>query len=254
VLLHRATTSTMSNNRKSRVTRKGARKQSGRKGVPPEDKAVVARDEDPLMLEPIQDQLAIGIVLRFVATNNFGGNFAVTFANLLDAWFVAGTATVAYQLFDFVRIKKIVIRSMGVAKPYAVGVAQPAPPMATVGVEFYGLNLGNLGNGKQKSDSQLGYDTPAFVSLKPDPTSQVAQWQPSSTNSAFAIRAVDQDSNALAGTIVDVHLVYRNSADVNPAAVGTARAGMQPGDLYFGGLDGLALANTQMRSVFVRRA
>lgn len=231
--------------------RKG-RGKGGRK--PPLDQRIVARDESPMYMAPVQDQLCIGIVLRFVATNNFGGNFGVTYGNLLDAWFVAGTATVAYQLFDFVRIKKIVIRSMGVSRNYAAAVSQPTPPNATVGVEFYGLNLGNQGNGKQKSDSQIGYDVPAMVSLKPDPLSAVAQWQPSSTSNAFAIRAVDQDSNALSGTYVDVHVVYRNSADVNPAAVNSARSGMQPGDLYFGGLDGLALANTQMRSVFVRRA
>jgi len=231
-------------------------KQKGRpqRRVPPLDDRIVARDEAPMYMAPVLDQLCVGIVLRFSATNQFNGNFGVTYQNLLDAWFVAGTATVAYQLFDFVRIKKVVIRSMGVSKPSVAGVSQPNPPTATVGVEYYGLNLGNQGNGKQKSDTQLGYEVPAFVSLKPDRQSAVAQWQASSTSNAFAIRAVDQDSLGLAGTIVDVHVVYRNSADVNPAAVNSARAGMQPGDLYFGGLDGLALANTMMRSVFVRRA
>lgn len=212
-----------------------------------------ARDENPRDLPPIQDQLCVGITLRFLATANFTGNFGVTYANLLDAWFVAGTATAAYQLFDFVKVKRVIIRSMGGARALSVGQAGTAP-CATVGVEFYGLNVGNLGNGKQKSDTQLGYDMPAMVSLAPDPLSQVAQWQASSGANAFAIRAVDQDANPLPGTVIDVELVYRNSADVNPAAIGTARAGLQPGDLYFGGLDGAALATTQARSAFVRRA
>lgn len=229
------------------------RKGRGGSRAPPMDQREVVKDEIPKLMPVVQDQLCVGIVLRFIATNNFTGNFGISFTNLLDAWFVAGTATVAYQLFDFVRIKKVVIRSMGFNRAFSAGVVQGCPPTATVGVEFYGLNLGNQGNGKQKSDSQMGYENPAYVSLKPDPLSQVAQWQASSGNNAFAVRAVDQDANALAGTIVDVHVVYRNSADVNPAAISTARAGMQSGDLYFGGLDGLALANTQMRSTFVRR-
>jgi len=208
----------------------------------------------PERLPPIQDQLSTGITLRFVATNTFSGQFSISTTNLLDAWFVAGTATNAYQLFDFVRVKKVTIRSMGVAALYAAGVSNPTPPMATVGVEFYGLAVGSVASGKQKSDTSLGYDIPAFVSLKPDPMSQAAQFQQSSGNTLFTIRAVDQFANSLAGTVVDVDVVYRNSADVNPAAVASARAGLTPGDLYFGGLDGNPLATTQMRSVFVRRA
>lgn len=196
----------------------------------------------------------MGFVFQYVATNNFSGAFAVSFGNILDGWFVAGTATTAYQLFDFVRIKKVVVRSMGVQQPYSAGVQNPAPPMCTVGIEYYGLNVGNLGNGKQKVQTALGYDTPAYVELAPDPESQVAQFQPTSSVTAFAIRAVDQNSQALAGTVVELHVVLRNSSDVNPAAVSSARAGLQPGDLYFGGLDGQPTATTQMRSTFQRRA
>jgi len=214
----------------------------------------VNRDLDPERLPTIQDQLAVGMRLRFVATNSFSGQFSVTPGMLLDAWFLAGTATNAYQLFDFVRVKKVTIRSMGVAQPFVSGSVNPSPPMATVGVEFMGLSSGSLAGGKQKSDTAIGYNIPAMVSLAPDPKSQVAQFQPTSGSSIFTIRAVDQNSNALSGTIVDVDVVYRNSGDINPAAVSNARVGLTPGDLYFGGLDGNPLATTQMRSVFIRRA
>jgi len=233
---------------------KPKRKQKNQSKGGPEEQSAAQRDLIPERLPAVQDQLAVAIRLRFVATAAFTGQFAVSVSNLLDAWFIAGTATTAYQLFDFVKVKKVTIRSMGVAQPFQSGVVSPAPPMATVGVEFVGLNAGTLAGGKQSSDTALGYDKPAFVSIKPDPMSQVAQFQSSSGNTLFYIRAVDHNANSLAGTVVDVDVVYRNSADVNPAAVGVARAALVPGDLYFGGLDGQPLASTQMRSVFVRRA
>jgi hypothetical protein len=211
------------------------------------------RDMSPSVLPPVQDQLSCGITLRFSATANFTGQTLIRWQDLLDAWFVAGTATTAYQLFDFVRVKRVTVRSMGGARALSAGVVGSAP-CSTVGVEFFDLNVGTTAGGKQKSNSALGYDIPAYISLAPDPKSQVALFQSSNGNNAFAIRAVDQDANALPGTIVDVELVYRNSSDVNPAAVSTARAGLQPGDLYFGGLDGKPLATTELRSVFVRRA
>jgi hypothetical protein len=123
-----------------------------------------------------------------------------------------------------------------------------------VGIEFFDVNVGTTAGGKQKSNTSLGYDIPAFLSLCPDPKSQIAQFQSDNGNNAFAVRAVDQDLNPLAGTVVDVELVYRNSADVNPAAVHSARSALQPGDLYFGGLDGLPVASTTFRSAFLRRA
>jgi hypothetical protein len=213
----------------------------------------IQRDLSRTTLPALVDQLGTGFVYRFVATNNFGGSLTVTYQMLLDAWLIAGTATTAYQLFDFVKIKKVTIRSMGVAQPYVAGTSLPAPPMATVGIEFPGLTNGIVGDGRQKSDSQIGYDVPAMVSLSPDPESQSAQFQANSSNIAFVVRAVDQNLNPLSGTMIDVQVVLKNSADVSPAAPLTARTGMNSGNLYFGGLDGLASAATTFRSVFVPR-
>jgi hypothetical protein len=211
------------------------------------------RDENPRDLPPVQDQLAVGVTLRFIATALFTGQTLIRWQDLLDAWFIAGTATNCYQLFDFVRVKKVTIRSMGGARALSAGVVGSAP-CSTVGIEFFDLNVGTTAGGKQKSNSSLGYDVPAFLTLRPDPRSQVAQFQASNGNNAFAVRAVDQDNNALPGTVIDVDLVYRNSADVNPAAVGNARAGLSPGNSYFGGLDGKPTATTELRSAFVLRA
>ena len=207
------------------------------------------RDQIPALLPPLMDQLAVGFTLRFVTTANFTGVFTVTSTNLLDAWFVAGTATTAYQLFDFVRVKRVTVRAMGVENT-----GGQAPPSATVGIEYPGLVVGSSAGGKQVSNSSLGQTTPAFCSLSPDPKSECALFQTANGNILLSVRAVDQAGAALTGAIIDVEVVYRNSADVNPAAISQARAGLTAGDLYFGGLDGLPLASTQARSAFVRRA
>jgi hypothetical protein len=208
----------------------------------------VMRDEDPKILPELVDQLAVGMTLRFTTTTNWTGSLTVTYQNLLDAWFVAGTATTAYQLFDYVKIKKVTVRAMGITEN-----ATAIMPSALVGVEFPGLVGGQFGSGKQRVGSGLGYDTPAFVSLRPDRLSQAAQYQPSTANAAFIVRSVDGFRSPLAGAIIDVQVSYKNSADIAPAAVGTARAGMTSGQVYFGGLDGLALANTVAQTSFIPR-
>lgn len=230
---------------------KGSRRSNNQKKTSSTNR--VSKDMVPRTLPQLQDQLAIGFVYRFVTTNNFSGTMAVSTTNLLDAWFIAGTATNGYQLFDFVRVKKVVIRSCGVAQPYVAAVSNPSGPMATVGVDFVGLAIGSQSGGRQKSNSSMGYDVPAYVSLKPDPMSQAAQFQQSNGNTLFNIRAVDENTNALAGTVIDIHVTLRNSGAVNPAAIATARAGMTSGNLYFGGLDGLGVTTTQARSTFIPR-
>ncbi len=216
------------------------------------EESLLARDEIPERPPQLQSQLAVPFVYRFITTSNFTGSVSISYQMLLDGMFVAGTATTAYQLFDFVMIKKITVRAMGVAS-FNAG-AGNSPNEANVGIEYFGLIAGIQGGGKQKTDSNLGTARPAFVSLKPDPKSQVAQFQASSTSAAFAIRAVDASATAVTGAIVDVHVVLRNSGDVSPAAVAVARAGLTPGNIYFGGLDGQTLAATQLRSAFTPRA
>jgi len=193
----------------------------------------------------LADQLMTGFTLRFTTQGNWPGSYTVTWQNLLDSWFVAGTATTAYQLFDFVKVKKVTIRAMGV--PDGAHLAQSA----IVGVEFPGLIGGQFGSGKQRVGSGIGADKPAYVSLKPDALSQSAQFQPSTSNPAFIVRAVDGLRSPLYGAMIDVQVVFKNSGDISPAALGTARAGLTAGNLYFGGLDGLATANTIAKSSFI---
>lgn len=224
---------------------KGGKKIQFRKRSGQAQTTRVDRDEDPKIPPQLTDQLSVGFTLRFTTTGLWPGSYTVTYENLLDAWFIAGTATTAYQLFDFVKIKKVVVRAIGVPDGAHLG------PTALVGVEFPGLVGGQFGSGKQRLGTGMGYDSPALVSLKPDRLSQSAQYQPSTANAAFVVRAVDGLRAPLYGVIIDIVVAYKNSGDISPAAVTTARAGLTPGNLYFGGLDGLATANTIAKSAFI---
>lgn len=230
--------------------KRGSKKVTFRKkgGKPPTDTKAVMRDENPHIPPPLTDQLSVGFVLRFITTAQWSGSLTVTYGNLLDSWFVAGTATTAFQLFDFVKVKKVTIRAMGVPATFGPPVLMPS---ATVGVEFPGLVGGQFGSGKQRTGSGVGYDEPAYVSVRPDPMAQSAQFQPSTANAAFIVRATDGARIGIEGAIIDVHVAFKNSGDINPAAVSTARAGLTAGLIYFGGLDGLAPANTVARTAFI---
>lgn len=231
----------------SRQNRPRRAKNAKRRGAAPDARRDVMRDEVLKIPPPLTDQLQVGMTLRFLTTGSWTGSLTVSYQNLLDAWLVAGTATTAYQLFDFVKIRKVTVRAM--AGPY--GAASAIMPTANVGVEFPGLVGGQFGSGKQRIGTGVGIDTPAYVSTGPDPMSQSAQYQPSTANAAFIVRAVDGLRTPVYGAVIDVQVSYKNSGDIAPAAVGTARAGMQPGQIYFGGLDGLAIANTVARTAFI---
>ncbi len=200
------------------------------------------------VLRQLTDQLHTRFTFRFCTTPVFTGAFSVTYGNLLDVWFVATTATTGKQLFDFIRIRQV--RVMACASPSTV---VGASPVTTVGIEFFGLNNGQIGSGRQATQTKLGMNGASCVALGPDPGSQAAQWQPSSTVTAFAVRAIDYNTAPLAGVIIEVDVDLKNSADVLPTAINSAPSGATAGELYFGGLDGLRLASTQAYCVFQPR-
>jgi len=189
------------------------------------------------------------MVLRFISTGNFTGSTTITFQNLMDAWFVAGSSSTAFQLFDFVKIKKVVLRAANGLNANGAGVVGTA--ITNIGIEYPGLGQGSAGNGKQAQESAMGNATVARLSLRPDAKSQVAQFQYSSANTAFVIRAKEYSGTPISGAICDVHCVFRNSADISPAALQNAIAGGQSGQIYFGGLDGKRAASTEWRTAFI---
>lgn len=206
----------------------------------------IARDLVADELPQIDDQLAVGKTLRFVTTGGAGASASstVTFANLLDAWLVAGTATNGYQLFDFVKVRRVIVRAVPSANNQI---------SVTVGIEYPGLTAGGNASGKQAVATSLGSAKPAIVHLKPGPDAAAGFWQPSSNDVAFVVRATNSDTTICTGAIIDVELSFKNNADVNPAAVSSAIAGATAGNLYYGGIDGGRLGATWARSAFVPR-
>lgn len=205
----------------------------------------------PQVLPQIEDQLTVGKTLRFITTgNNSSTSVSVSYRNLLDAWLIAGTATTGYQLFDFVKIRRVTVRAI----PFASSAANAAfQQSVTVGVEFPGLNVGRAGSGNQASNTAMGIDNVAMVSLKPSKLSASAMWQASSDDNAFVVRATNADNTLSLGAVIDVELSYKNSADVSPAALQSAIAVATAGNVYYGGIDGGRLAATWARSAFVPR-
>jgi len=231
--------------------RKSSKKSFGKNRPRGTNLARVARDQDPRVLPQVEDQLSVGKILRFQTTGNSSStSVSVSYQNLLDAWFIAGTATTGYQLFDLVKIKRVTVRAI----PFATSAANAAfQQSVSVGVEFPGLNAGRAGSGNQASNTALGIDNVAMVSLRPSKMSQSAQWQQSSADNAFVVRCTNNDNTLSLGAVIDVELSYKNSADVSPAAVQSAIAGATAGNIYYGGIDGGRLAATWARSAFVPR-
>jgi hypothetical protein len=229
-------------------TRKERKGQSTRTG---NAQSRLDRDKIPQRLPQIEDQLAVGKTLRFITTGiGATSSTTVTFANLLDAWLIAGTSTTAYQLFDFVKIRRVTVRAISSRDN---DISTGPAGSASVGVEFPGLVAGSNAGGNQASNSNMGTTFPAYVSLKPAKMSASAFFQPSSNAVAFVVRASNQDGTPVLGAVVDVELSFKNSADVSPAAISSPIAAATSGQLYYGGIDGGRLAATWARSAFLPR-
>jgi len=175
---------------------------------------------------PIGDYLITHKVkLRFLATNAFNGT--VTYQNLLDTICIATSATALSDLFHQVKIRKIEVWS----------IAQVGTP-ASCSVQFNNGNItGLFGDAKFHTDTSMGIE-PAYVSAKPSPNSLPDLFQVSSGSTAFTIECT-------AGSVIDVSLILkqRNAAQITAGNVGV---GLTAGTLYFRGLDGIAIATSDL--------
>jgi len=203
---------------------------------------------DALVLPPVMPQLCQSITMRFKTTTAFTGVLGVTFYNLLDTWIIAGTATAGYQLWDYVKIRRVTVR----ACIQIGGAGNTATPTCTVDVEFPGLVAGAQGSGIVRSSTSMSPMCPAIASARPGPKSLAGMWQPSSNDTAFVFRALDQLGGAIVGAIVDVELSFKNNPLVAPQTIASAIAAATPGQIYFGSLDGARLAATAARTVFTQ--
>ncbi len=200
----------------------------------------------------VREQLSQSCTLRFITTG-YGSTTVtgVSFANLLDAWCVAATATTAYQLFDFVKIRRVTVRA--VSNPAISGTVNMLGPAVTVELSFPGLNTGVGGSGRKITDSALGTNSIAMVSASPGRDALASMWQVSNNGIAFVIRVVDWNGGVIAGAVIDVELSYKNDPDVSPVGVTGAVAAAIPGNLYYRGIDGGPIGGTWARSIFTPR-
>jgi hypothetical protein len=168
--------------------------------------------------------------MRFVVTTA-QSRATFTFQNLLDTINIAATAVTAFDLFDQVRVNFVEI--------WAVPVQGAAPQQ--VALEYSGAAVGTAGDGRLFSDSSMGIE-PAHVRASPSRLSQAALWQASSANTAFQLTAP-------VASVIDVDLSFRTVQSDAPVAVQNVPAGATAGQLYYRGLDGLAIAATTLPPV-----
>jgi len=163
-------------------------------------------------------EITHGVTLRFTCTAAVV-NQVITFENLLDSILIATTATAAFDLFDLVRIRRISIW----------GQAALGTP-STVAVTF----LTPTGDGDVHSDTSLGIK-PAYVAARPSKRSLASFFN-------VAIGAVF-NITCPAGSIIDMHLSFRTTTAA-PTATQNPVVAAVPGEVYWRGLDGLAIATT----------
>jgi hypothetical protein len=160
--------------------------------------------------------------MRFIVTAAVV-NGAIAFTNVLDGIILAATAVTGFQLFDQVRIHAVEMWAIG------SGVTP-----VTVDCTFTGNVVGASGSARVWSDTSVSLQ-PAHIRAVPGPLAQAGQWQPSTANNAFTL-------NCPAGTVIDVDVSYRND---NSAPLATAAlVAAVPGEIYYRGLDGVAIAAT----------
>jgi hypothetical protein len=168
--------------------------------------------------------------LRFVTNVAISANApnAVATLNLLDAILIATTATQGYQLFDAVKVHLIELWA-----PPSASLSTPV----TCGVSFPGNTTGDAGDGRIIADTSVSVQ-PAHVVARPQKLSAAAMWQ--GTASGFNVFSLFGPT----GMVVDVECLFRN-ADTAPAVVTNALVAATTGQLYYRGLDGLAIAGTK---------
>ncbi len=204
-----------------------------------------AKNVRALVVRPpmLTDQLAQQLTLRFITTSNFTGSVGVSYTNLLDSWLIATGSTTAFQLFDFIKIRRVTVRAIaGTPQSSAAG------SVANVAISFPGIS--ELGSGRQVEETMLGATTPAVVSLTPGKDTIAGKWQASNNAIAFVIRGKDYSGAALKGMVIDVDCVWKNSGEVTPVAITSAVTAATAGQIYFGGIDGARLAATAAYSAF----
>jgi hypothetical protein len=161
--------------------------------------------------------------MRFQSTA--AASTQITFQNLLDTVLIAVGATVAADFFESVKVKSVEVWA----------VAALGTPV-TASVIFTGTIVGAQGDQKVHTDTSMGIE-PAHVKARPDPLTQVGQFQASSTDNAFLLTVP-------AGAVIDVSMTFRQPVLGQSVGSQNGLVGATTGVLYYRGLDGKTTALT----------
>lgn len=174
---------------------------------------------------PIRPQLTHRQKFRFQCTT--AGTQGVTFADLLDMYLVATSATAVYDVFDAVRLHSVEIWSA----PVSFG----AP--LSISLEFNGgTAAGIVGDARAFSDTSMSSE-PAHLHCKPGARTSNGMWNESSANIAWTMTLP-------VNAIIDVDCSFRNLVSA-PQLAQVVAVGATTGQFYYRGLDGVATATTK---------
>jgi len=164
------------------------------------------------------------IRLRFTVTAA-SASFGITSDNILDTVLIAVSAVQGFKLFDIFRIRQVEIW----------GAAALGTP-STITCIF------TTASGDQliHTDTSLGVK-PAYVNAVPNTQSLASFWTSTAGVTMFVITCP-------AGSVLDLSCDFRTTNAAAAAAV-NALVGATLGELYYRGLDGVAIATTNFPPV-----
>lgn len=178
-----------------------------------------------------------GTRLRFsTPTAAFDGN--ITFQNLLDTLLIAATATTGFDVFRFVKIRRVEVWAASGNTPASAD--GPLPVTATV--VFQGVTAGIVGDVSVHTDTSMSIE-PAYVNARPSSKSLASNFQISSAAVAFRLTCP-------LNSVIDVELSFK-SQFVSAVAAQNALVGGVAGDIYLRGLDGVAASTSGLPPVLV---
>ncbi len=156
----------------------------------------------------ITSSIVIKKKLRF-NSNVSTGTSTLSAKSLGDLWCFATAAGTAYQLAEFVRIRKI---EMWCSPPSSL-----VP--SVISIDWVGATPGLFGNSRKVIDTTIGFE-PAHVVMKPPQGLQTGQWLSASDTSNIV------QLQYAAGTTIDLtyDMVVRDNASVQAVSAGLAGA------------------------------
>jgi hypothetical protein len=160
-----------------------------------------------------------------MCTAAFAGD--ITYQNLLDLILFSASATVPYDLFIMVRVRRV--------KVWAIPILGAAESVTVI---FDGRTAGSQGDREFHTDTSMGIE-PAFLSVAPKEKTLASMFQLSSTASCFFL-------DVPSGAVIDLCLDFHSDVIANGVlAAQNVSVGATIGAIGWRGLDGLAVSTSK---------